>query len=810
MTLERLLRDTRFAIRTLSRTPAFALIAILSLALGIGANTAIFSLVNGLLFTKPSLPNSASLVELHRHRPGEFNAVSQHDLDDLREGAGTMVTGLSAYLPFTGQIGGESGPGTVVLGELVDAEYFRILGVEMAMGRGFLDEEDRAALASPVVVIGHRLWRNALGGRPQVVGSQIRLNGRQYTVVGVAPERFASHTGGIRVDVWAPLAMADHLSPFDPSWDNLFAIGRLSPGTSAAAFSQAMESIATLKDSERGRSQRTWKYSATSFDDIYLVPSFDNTVKAVAVLLLVVVALVLLVTCSNLAGFLLARAMDRRKEMAVRMAIGASRAMAVSQMIMEAVLLSLAGGAAGILLSRWLISALLSMQLPLPIPLNIEIGVDWRVLLYTLGASVAAALLFGVIPALRATSVSVAPVLRDEAGGSSGRAGRLRNLLIAGQLAMSLLLLVTAGLFISNMKSALSVDPGFSTAPAGVLTVDLRGSGYRPDQYEAAYHRIKESIETIRGVREVSVSDRIPMMIGNAGGLVTIPGIENAQGRSEFYLESSAVSPEYFRVLGIPLRQGQEFTDAQRSGTAGVAIINSIAAERFYPRGDAVGRVVFVDSTPLTIVGISETARDRGLVEAPRRMIYTPLLQSFSSRMIFVARGEQPAARLADDMRRAALAFNADLFVVDSKTLDQHLGVIYFLPRMAAWIMSGFAVLALILGCIGLYGAVSHAVVRRSPELAIRLALGATPGSIVKLVVRSAMVLVVAGAVVGLAMALAASGFLGQFLIGGRGFNPLVFGLVTLVLALVALLASWLPARRAGRVNAMSAMRGSM
>ena len=809
MYFEHLLRDARYAVRTISRARAFALVAVISLALGIGANTAMFSLVNGLLFSKPELPNRASLVEIHRHYPeGNYNAVSTHDLDDLREGLPGLITGASAYLPFTGQIGGTTGPGTVVLGELVNHDYFRLLGIEMARGRGFLPEEDRVALAAPVVVIGDRLWRRSLGADPGIVGKVVRLNGRQYTVVGIAPPGFTSHTGGIRVDVWAPVAMAQHLSPFEPEWDNLFAIARLTEGTTPAALTQGMAALATRLDPTRGRTNRRWNYTATAFSDVLFTPSFDTTIRAIAALLLVVVALVLLVTCSNLAGFLLARATDRRKEMAIRMATGASRGAAVSQMMIEALLLSLVGGGLGLLLSNWVIQAVLASNPPLPIPVNLAVGIDGKVLLYTFGASIAAGVFFGVVPAMRATAMAIAPTLREEAGGSSsGGVSRLRNFLIGGQLALSLVLLITAGLFVSSMRAALRVNPGFSTAPAGVLTVDLRGSGYRAEEYAETYRKLREAMTAIPGVAQVSVSDRLPMMIGNSGAVITIPGVDNGRGSNDFGIETSAVSPEFFDVLGIPIRQGQAFTEAHRAGGPGVAIINRVAAERFWPGENPVGRTVTMSDRAFTIVGVSETARDRGLTEQPRRMLYLPLLQDYPDRMIFFARGSQAPARLADDMRRAALQVNPDLFVVDAKTLDQHLGVMYFLPRMAAWMMSGFALLALTLGCIGLYGAVSHAVARRSRELAIRMALGATARQVIGLVVRSGMLLVIIGGTIGLALAILASTVLGRFLIGGRGFDPVIFVGVPLLLAAVTLFASWLPARRAGKVNAMSAMR---
>ena len=536
MRLDSLKRDLKYAFRTIARARVFAAIAVTSLALGIGANTAIFSLVSGLLFSKPQVANSAELVEIHRLMPdGSYNAVSQRDLEDIRDGLGAQLAGLSAYEWFTGQIGGTQGEGTVVLGELVNADYFRTLGVPFRVGRGFLAEEDRVPLAHPVLVLGDRFWRTHFRADPAVVGSDVRLNGRSYTVVGVAPSSFSSHTGGVRIDVWAPLMMQGHLSPSEPEWDNLFAIARLAPGRTPAGLQSALGALAERMDPVRQRDGRRWKYAVTRLDDILFTPSFDGILKAIAALLLVVVALVLVVTCSNLAGFLLARAADRRKEMAIRMATGASRTTVVRQMMLEAMMLAVLGGGLGLLVSNWLIQALLSAKPPAPFPLNFDIAVDGRVLLYTLGASVMAGLFFGLAPALRATAMAIAPTLREESAGSTGSQGaRLRSVLIAGQLALSLLLLVSAGLFIGSMRAALRVDPGFSTAAAGILTVDLRGSGYQPSQYADSYRKLREAIGRIPGVERVAVSDRLPMTIGNSGDMVGVPGVENDRRGDEF------------------------------------------------------------------------------------------------------------------------------------------------------------------------------------------------------------------------------------------------------------------------------------
>ncbi len=804
MTFEQITRDVRYAARTLQRARTFGIVAVVSLALGIGANTTMFSLINGLLFTKPPLPNSHQVVELHRHlASGSYNAVSQRDLEDMREGAAAQIAQISAYLPFTGQIGGTEGPGVVVLGELVNAEYFELLGLPMASGRGFLPEEDRAALASPVAIVGYRFWETHLQSDPRAVGQTVRLNGRPYTIIGIAPRGLASHTGGIRVDVWAPLAMQQHLSPFSPDSDNLFAIARLTPGTTPAAFEQALAAIARNRDTERGRTDRTWQYTATTYDDILFSPSFDGVVKAMAALLLVVVGLVLAITCANLAGFLLARATDRQKEMAIRLATGATRGAIIRQMLIEALFLATIGGALGLLASKWAVAALLSTTPPGPIPLSLEASIDFKVLLFTILAILLAAILVGLAPALRGTRMDVASTLRATGGGSTSGSSRLRHALISGQLALSMVLLISAGLFIQNMMSALAVSPGFSVAPSGLVTVDLRGSGYDPEEYQTVVDRLRESVAAIPGVTQVTTADRLPMTIGNSGRTIQVPGFDDGRGGNRFYLETAQVEENFFATMSIPMVNGETF----RTRDAPVAVINRIAAERLWPGQPAVGRSVTVRGAQATIIGVSEVARDRGITENPRAMIYTPLGPDYPSIIHLLARGSTSAPRLAEEMRRAVLSTDERLFVVDARTMDQHLGVMYFLPRMAAYILSGFALLALVLGCIGLFGAVSHAVARRAKELAIRMSLGATGADVVVLVVKSAMTLVLIGATVGLVISWSAAQAIDRYFIDGRGNTALTFVIVPFALGAVALLAAWIPARRAGKVNPMAAIR---
>ncbi|MCZ6916816.1 MAG: ADOP family duplicated permease [Gemmatimonadetes bacterium] len=808
--MDRLIDNVRFALRSLRKRPGFATVAVLTLALGVGANSAIFSVVNGIFFRKPQLTEPQRLVEISRLYPGnDFFLISHRDIEDLRTGAGELFSGVAAVKPFTGQVGREGVGGDVVAGMLVSANYFGVLGVQPFLGRWLVPGEDLTPETHPVIVLAHRYWTTRFGGDPSVVGRSIRLNGRMYDVVGVASESFPGRVPAFKPDLWVAMMMENHLFPSGRDANNLAGVARLRPGVTIGQVEAALSTLAARIDEERGRTNRRWEFTAVSHDEITAYAGLDGPLSAIASLLLTVVAVVLLITCTNLAGFLLARATDRRKEIAVRLALGATRATLVGQLLTEALLLGALGGVAGLVLAVWVVRLLVGLEPPLPFPINLDVSLDVRVLGYTMAVAIVAGVLFGLAPALQSTRPDLARTLRDEAGAVVGPTRRfnLRNGLIVAQMAMSLLLLVGAGLFIRSFQRALDVDVGFSTDPAAILTVDARGSGYEEEEWPILYRRLLEGAQGIPGARQVAVTTRLPLALGISNTGVEVPGVETSTGGTRFNLDVAWVSPAYFATLGIGIEQGRAFTGTDREGSQRVAILSAPAVARFWPGEDPIGRVIRRGGEDIVVVGVASSAKIRSLNEAPRRYLYLPIEQQAPSLMRLVVKGAAPAHELLDGLRAVAFGIDPNLFVAQAYTMADHLGVMYYLPRMAALFLLVFAALALVLACVGLYGVVSYGVARRTREMGIRISLGAQAPEVVRLVMRGGLGLVLVGGAIGVVVALAVTRVLEGFLVGVSGTDLPTFVAVPLVLIGVAMVAAYLPARRASRVNPTDALR---
>ena len=820
--MDRLIQDLKYAVRSLVKRPGFTMVAVFSLALGVGANTAIFSVVNGLFFKHPAIAEPSELIEIYRLVRGEdYYFVSHRDIDDLRNGAADLFTAVTGYKFFTGQVGADGGGGDVIMGELVSGNYFDVLGVPAALGRTFVPEEDVVPETHPVVVLSHRLWRGRFGSDTSVVGRTIRLNGRQYTVVGVAPESFPGRVMALMPDLWVPLMMEGHLYPSSYDNNNLGATARLRPGVTLARTEAVLGALELRIDDERGRTNRSWEFIVVSYDDMSLSPQIDGPLTAMAVLLFAVVGLVLLITCSNLASFLLARATDRRKEIAVRLALGANRGMLIRQLMTESLLLGLVGGAAGLLVAVWGVQILLGLEPPLPFPVYLDVSLDARVLGFSLGVSLLAGVLFGLAPALQSTKTELASTLRDEAGGViGGRGGRggpgrrrrfgLRDVLVVAQMSMSLLLLIGAGLFMKSLRQALRVDVGFSTEPTAIVSVDARGSGYAREEWPNLYRRLHADAATLPGVTRVAAANRLPLALGTSRIGVHIPGVELPNGREFVFIDFGSVSPGYFDLLDIPILEGRAFTESDDATSQPVAIVNETFARRYWSDESPVGRSVRLSdggSDNLLIVGVAADVKIRTLNEPPQRFLHLPMEQAMGSDMHILVKGVAPAPDLVNSLRAAALRIDPNLFVQAVRTLDEHMSVMYYLPRMAALMLSAFAALALAVASVGLYGIVSFAVSRRTKEMGIRISLGAQAGDVVRLVMRGGVTLVIAGAMIGVALALAMTRLLERFLTGVSGTDPVTFVVIPLLLIGVALLAAYLPARRASRLDPMEALR---
>lgn len=807
-----LMADVKFAFRMLTKAPAFTAVAVLSLALGIGPNTAIFSLVDSILLQEWGVGEPEGVVDMYSLTDdGRYFFTSYRVYELIQEGAPDVFTDVaaSAMQTWNAEVDGVS---ELVVSEIVTGNYFDVLRVPALLGRTFLPEEDATPGTHPVVVVSERYWRSRFGGDPGMVGRELRLNGRPYTVVGVAPAAFKGRVApGVGTDLWAPVRMYPHLAPSQMTNGNLFFMGRLAPGVTTAQARNVLDAVAARYNEERPESRNRLAIGAVNLAEVRLNPNFDGVVAAMALLLLGSVGLVLLVACVNLAGFLLARATDRRKEMAVRIAMGAGRGAIIRQLLVESLVLAALGGAVGLALGLGASRALAGIDFPLPLPVALEVGLSGRVLLFTLGASLLAALVFGLTPALEATRAPVASTLRDESGSAGGRTkGRARGALVAAQMALSTVLIFGSGLFLRSLQEATALDVGFDTGPAGVVAVDAWASEMSDEEELAFALELERSLGAIPGIQRQGISARLPLALGTTNTSFDIPGVEPPPNQDRHILEYAAISTGYLEAMGIDLVEGRNFTEQEVSGAGEVTIVSRAAAERYWPGESALGRVMYRGGDtdrPVTVVGVADDAKIWSLTEAPRPYLYMPLSQNAFGRYFVVARGALPPQELANRVRDEARRIQPGILVSEVGTMDDHLGYIYFLPRMAALLISLVGLLALVLACVGLYGMVSYTVARRTREVGIRMALGADGGSVVALVVRGGLAVVAVGGLVGLVAALGVGSVLERFLIGVRGLDPLVLGATPLALFTLAALAAWLPARRVSRVDPVRALR---
>jgi predicted permease len=806
-------QDLAYAVRRLRKSPGFTVIAVLSLALGIGANTAIFSLVNGIFNRESGLRAQHELIDIFRSHPrGDYWAVTLRDFERVRDNTRDVLAGVTAYGSFRGRVE-TAGEGESVFGELVTADYFNVLGVVPQLGRTFVAEEDATPGTHPVVVLSHRYWTRAFGADAAVVGSDIVLNGRSYAVVGVAPPSFQGKMmPGVAVDLFVPISMAVHLDPNVGASDNLNMTARLQPGVNVVQARAAIDALARSVDEQSGSRSR-YALTVASLADYSVHPGLDGMLKGAAALLLVVVALVLVIACTNLASLLLARATDRQQEMAVRLALGAGRRVLVRQLLVESIVLGLAAGAAGLLLGVWSAGALLAIDLPIGVPIGIEAALDTRVLAFTFVVSLLASAAFGLTPALRATRPELASALRSGATGviGGGRFG-LRNGLVVGQVALSVVLLIGAGLFLRSLQQAASVDVGFATSPAAVVVVDFRSSGFDDERSALATAELVRRIGDLPGVDRAGGTARLPLGLGIISNAFEIPGVEPPPGADFHGIELTPVTPGFLETMAIPVLSGRGITDFDGAAGQRVVVVTRAAADRFWPGQDPIGRTLRParqadGSADIVVVGVTGDVKVHTLGESPRPYLFLSAAQQPPSTLRIVARGSAPVPQLIAAMRSEIRDAYPDLFIVEGHALSDHIATVLFLPRMAALMLSLVGVLGLTLAVIGLYGVVSYNVARRTREMGIRMALGATPTGVIRLVMRSGLGLAGVGAAVGLALAGASMRYVQNFLAGVSWADPVTFITVPTLLVAVAALAAFVPARRAGRIGPLRALR---
>jgi len=813
-------RDVRDGVRSLARRPAFTAVAVLSLALGIGANTAIFSLVNAVILPDSPIERPEEVVNLYLHQTSfEFSTLSYPDFEDVRDGTAEVFSDIAAseFVPVPVDRAEGGGGVGIVPAEAVTGGYFPMLGIEAAVGRTLLPSDDVARGGHPVVMLDYRYWRDAFAGDPDVVGREIRVAGRAYTVVGVGPPDFAGSVRGLRPTFYAPYMMVEELlgTPmFDERGNHsLFVRARLRPGVELPRAEAAIGAVAAQLTRDRIENwDPTGRFVLVPLTDVLLFPPMDVFIRAAAWLLMVVVGLVLLLACTNLASFLLARALDRRREIAVRLALGASRASLVRRLLTETTLLSLAAGGVGTGLAVSLLGLLAAADLPLPLPVALDLDLDRNVLAFTLGVSVAAGALLGLVPALQSTRPDVADTLKSESAGG-GRPGQLRwrNALVIAQLTISLVLLVGAGLFLRSFQQVQAVDPGFGREPAAVMTFLTPTTRFTPDEARVYTRRLLDLFRALPGVEAVGAISNLHLNpLSTQSSDFNVDGFDPPSDYGAFVADRAEVDPGFFEAVGMEIVRGRNFNDADRPDSRPVAIVSEAMARRFWPDGDAVGRLVRRrdDGDPAwLVVGVASDAKVRTLGEAPRNMVYLPYSQRFRPLMTVVARTSLDPERTALALLAAGREFDPDLWVFETKTMGRHLALMRLPQQLSAFVLSAFGVLALALAAVGLYGVVGYGVAQRTREIGIRMALGADGGRVVRLLVAGGLKLAAAGGALGLALAVVATRLLGGLLFGIDALDPLTFLGVPLVLLAAALLAAWLPARRASRVDPVAALR---
>jgi predicted permease len=817
-------QDLRYAFRRMARAPGFTAVALLSLALGIGANTAIFSLVNAILLSGLPLRAPQELVEVYTseeakgEEPGyPYSLSSIQDLFDLRERA-DLFSGVGGYEAFFSRMETEDGV-EPIWGEIVSWDLFGTLGLTPEAGRFFVHEEGQTYGTHPVVVLGYDFWQRRFGGSPDIVGTTLRMAGREWTVVGVAPRELQGFTApGFAMDMFATYEMAPVLNFEGDTGSHerrnsrsTFIKARLAPGVSVE---EAQAALSTLAANNREAYPEAWEGRELNLlptSEVAIHPLVDGPLFAVATLLMVVVGLVLLIACTNLAGFLLARASDRKREIAVRLAVGARRRTLVRQLLTETLVLGLLGGSAGLLVAHWTLQALMGFQPPIAIPINLDVGLDRTVLLFTLGISAAAGLFFGLIPALQSTRLEVAPTLKDETGSEGGRPRRLslRNGLIVTQVAVSMVLLLGAGLFLRSLQRAGEIDLGFTAREGGIVWVMAMGNDMTTEEFQVAAGTLEERAGAIPGVTAVGSGEMLPIGISYQESGFEIPGVEPPAGEERHSIGYNVVSPGYFQVMGIPIVAGRALNEADQEGSSPAVVISETAARRFWPGESPLSREIRRPGRDeaYRVVGVAKDTKVWTLGEDYRPYLYFPYAQYPTGSLMLVARGQIPEAQIVGHLRQLTREVDPRLVLMEAKTMSQHLSIALFPPRMAALLLGVFGGLALVLATTGLYGTVAYSVARRGREVGIRMSLGADSGAVVGMVLKGAMGLVAVGALLGWLLSLGLAQTIRSFLYGVGALDPVTFLGVPVVLGGVALAAALIPARRASRVDPVNALR---
>jgi predicted permease len=811
-------QDVKYALRMLRKSPAFTAVAVLSLTLGIGANTTIFTLTKAIFLQAVPVKDPGRVVSLYSNAqsrkgpPQEYLATPYLNAVDYREKT-NVFSGASIAYP-TGFDLTVSGKEKQVFAEMVDGNFFDFAGVSPALGRGFTAQEGNTA--TPVAILSYGIWNKQFGADKDILGKSIQLDQQVFTVIGVAPRDFKNIGVLGSPDVWIPISMRDQMLTgiekawlYDRGFRNASMIARLKSGVTLAQAQEAVHSLGLELEREYPKQNSGRNEMLVPINETTIPPQRHAAFSKAGMLMMVIVGLVLLIACANVANLLLARATQRQREIAVRLALGASRSKLIRQLLIESLMLALIAGALGILVAyggRQLLASLL----PQGLPQNLDFSLDGRVFLYAFGISVIATVLFGLAPSLQASRADRMAALKDRTAAPTGSARwyGVRGVLVSIQVALSLVALVGAGLFIHSLKNAQQIDPGFEVQHEMVMFINMAAEHYQQPQAEQFYKDVVQRLNGLPMVAEASIADSAPFNGGLARTTFT-DGVDITDARNGKLTPVVATAPKLFSAAGISMLHGRDFSDSDDAKGAMVAVVNKAAADQFWPGQDPIGKHIhFLGETwDIAVVGEVNTVKYQTLGEAPQAIVYLPLKQHYSPFATIYVRTKGDPAKAMGSVRSTVQSVAPNVPIVRLQTVGEVLVQTLTAPRLGAQLLGTFGLLALVLAAIGTYGVMSYSVSQRRQEIGVRMALGAQRKDVMKLILANGLAMVIAGVTVGLLISSLLARTMGTLLYGIGIFDAPSFLITAALLILVAMAACSIPARTAMRVNPIVALR---
>jgi predicted permease len=809
--MDRLFQDLIVSFRRLRSSPGFTLAAILTLALGIGANTTIFSLVNAVVFRPFGVERQDELVFFNMHvAKGEFPATSYPDYKDYRE-RNSVLSSMAMYRIAPMNLSRGAGENSRLWGYLVTGNYFETLGVKAFRGRILGPADDVSKGGHPVAVITYNCWQRRFAGDPDIAGKTVKVNGMDYTILGVTPSGFVGTELIFTPEIFVPLTMVKQIEGFDWTVErgdgNGFVVARLKPGVSMKSAEASINIITKQLGREYPNDDAgvTIVLSAPGMAGTYL----RGAITGFSAVLMVVAGMVLLIACVNLASLLLARAADRRKDTAIRLALGASRYFLMRQLLTESMVLAIAGGGAGILLALWLTGLVNAWSPPIDVPVIPHVTMDVRVLLFAGAISMITGLLFGLAPALQSTRATLAGAMRNDAPSEKLRRVSLRDLLVTSQVALSVVLLIGSVLVVRSLQHALSLRLGFEPQHAAVVSFDTGLQGYDETRTREFQRRLLDKVRSTPGIESAGLIDGLPLTLNISNSIIYFEGKPAPRPGDAPMANMYDITTGYLKAMQTRLIAGRDFDARDTKDSPEVVLVNEAFARQLLPGEEALGKRFRTGPAGKwrQIVGVVEDGKYRSLGESPSPTVFQNMEQDWRSNATLIARSPLAEAETTRLLRRAVGELDPSLTLYDAGSLTSELALALFPARLVAVVLASFGLLAIVLAATGVYGIMAYAVSRRTREIGIRMALGAAPSQVLRVVLMRTAVLLGIGTILGLVMSYASGQFFGQILYGVSAHDPLTYGFAISLMAAVAFVACWVPARRAIKVDPLTALR---